>query len=167
MASAPRLAKPICSISVQTSWSAPRAGVRQPPRFRATRNIAKMPAGAVLITPGVRRRAVGRMPIFNVVVPPFDPADEWFDLGRDVSCSVYPGTSTRPRDRHEGRGGEQSALNMHRDESLGRTCASDQGMLLLPLPPTTTFRWYYHHSSLSFAVVRCRLRALATDVSSV
>jgi mannose-6-phosphate isomerase-like protein (cupin superfamily) len=34
---------------------------------------------AVLIPPGVRHRAVGPMTILNVVVPPFDPADEWFD----------------------------------------------------------------------------------------
>jgi mannose-6-phosphate isomerase-like protein (cupin superfamily) len=34
---------------------------------------------AVMIPPGVRHRAVGRMRILNVVVPPFDPADEWFD----------------------------------------------------------------------------------------
>ena len=34
---------------------------------------------AVLIPPGVRHRAAGRMTILNVVVPPFDPADEWFD----------------------------------------------------------------------------------------
>jgi hypothetical protein len=33
----------------------------------------------VLIPPGVRHRAVGRMTILNMVVPPFDPADEWFD----------------------------------------------------------------------------------------
>jgi hypothetical protein len=33
----------------------------------------------VLIPPGVRHRAVGRMTILNVVVPPFDPGDEWFD----------------------------------------------------------------------------------------
>ena len=37
------------------------------------------PGVAVLIPPGVRHRAVGRMTILNVVVPPFDPADEWFD----------------------------------------------------------------------------------------
>jgi mannose-6-phosphate isomerase-like protein (cupin superfamily) len=37
------------------------------------------PGTAVLIPPGVRHRAVGRMTILNVVVPPFDPADEWFD----------------------------------------------------------------------------------------
>lgn len=34
---------------------------------------------AILIRPGVRHRAVGRMTILNFVVPPFDPADEWFD----------------------------------------------------------------------------------------
>ncbi len=37
------------------------------------------PGHAVLIPPGVRHRAVGRMTLLNVVVPPFDPADEWFD----------------------------------------------------------------------------------------
>jgi len=34
---------------------------------------------AVLIRPGTRHRAVGRMKILNVVIPPFDKADEWFD----------------------------------------------------------------------------------------
>ncbi|MBA4189085.1 MAG: cupin [Planctomycetaceae bacterium] len=34
---------------------------------------------AIMIPPGVRHRAVGRMTIVNVVVPPFDEADEWFD----------------------------------------------------------------------------------------
>ena len=37
------------------------------------------PGSAVLIPPGVRHRAAGAMRILNVVVPPFDPADEWFD----------------------------------------------------------------------------------------
>ncbi len=41
--------------------------------------VAVGQGGAVLIPPGVRHRAVGRMTILNVVVPPFDPADEWFD----------------------------------------------------------------------------------------
>jgi hypothetical protein len=35
--------------------------------------------GAVLIPPGVRHRAVGRMMILDVVVPPFNPANEWLD----------------------------------------------------------------------------------------
>lgn len=34
---------------------------------------------AVMIPPGVRHRAVGRMTILNIVTPPFDPTDEWFD----------------------------------------------------------------------------------------
>ncbi len=34
---------------------------------------------AVLIPPGVRHRAAAPMRILNIVVPPFDPADEWFD----------------------------------------------------------------------------------------
>jgi mannose-6-phosphate isomerase-like protein (cupin superfamily) len=37
------------------------------------------PGMAVLIRPGTRHRAVGKMTILNVVVPPFDKADEWFD----------------------------------------------------------------------------------------
>jgi mannose-6-phosphate isomerase-like protein (cupin superfamily) len=33
----------------------------------------------VVIPPGTRHRAVGRMRILNIVLPKFDPADEWFD----------------------------------------------------------------------------------------
>ncbi len=33
----------------------------------------------VLIPPGVRHRAVGRMKVLVIVTPKFDPADEWFD----------------------------------------------------------------------------------------
>ena len=40
---------------------------------------AVRPGGAVLIPPGVRHRAAGRIAILDVVVPPFDPADEWLD----------------------------------------------------------------------------------------
>jgi mannose-6-phosphate isomerase-like protein (cupin superfamily) len=43
------------------------------------RRVAVHPGSAVLIPPGVRHRAVGKMVLLNVVVPPFDPADEWFD----------------------------------------------------------------------------------------
>jgi mannose-6-phosphate isomerase-like protein (cupin superfamily) len=43
------------------------------------RRVAVRPGSAVLIPPGVRHRAVGRMSILNVVIPPFDPADEHFD----------------------------------------------------------------------------------------
>jgi mannose-6-phosphate isomerase-like protein (cupin superfamily) len=37
------------------------------------------PGFAVYIPPGVRHRAAGRMKILNVVLPPFDEADEHFD----------------------------------------------------------------------------------------
>ena len=33
----------------------------------------------ILIPPGVRHRAIGRMRIINIVTPKFDPADEHFD----------------------------------------------------------------------------------------
>jgi mannose-6-phosphate isomerase-like protein (cupin superfamily) len=35
------------------------------------------PGMAVMIRPGTRHRAVGKMKILNVVVPPFDRNDEW------------------------------------------------------------------------------------------
>lgn len=37
------------------------------------------PGMCVVIRPGVRHRAVGRMKILNIVHPKFDPADEWCD----------------------------------------------------------------------------------------
>jgi hypothetical protein len=37
------------------------------------------PGGAILILLEMRYRSVGRMTILNIVVPPFDPADEWFE----------------------------------------------------------------------------------------
>lgn len=37
------------------------------------------PMTAILIKPGCRHRAVGRMRIVNMPVPAFDPNDEWFD----------------------------------------------------------------------------------------
>ena len=33
----------------------------------------------ILIRPGTRHRALGRMTVLNIVLPKFDPADEWFD----------------------------------------------------------------------------------------
>ena len=33
----------------------------------------------ILIRPGVRHRAVGRMKVLIIVIPKFDPTDEWFD----------------------------------------------------------------------------------------
>jgi mannose-6-phosphate isomerase-like protein (cupin superfamily) len=41
--------------------------------------IPVRPGVSVMIPPGVRHRAVGRMKVLIVVIPKFDPADEWFD----------------------------------------------------------------------------------------
>lgn len=43
------------------------------------KKVAIKPLTAVLIKPGCRHRAIGRMRIVNVVIPAFDPEDEWFD----------------------------------------------------------------------------------------
>ncbi len=37
------------------------------------------PGMCVMIRPGVRHRAIGRMKVLIVVLPKFDPHDEWFD----------------------------------------------------------------------------------------
>jgi len=39
------------------------------------------PLTAVMIKPGCRHRALGQLRLLNVVIPAFDPADEWFDEG--------------------------------------------------------------------------------------
>jgi mannose-6-phosphate isomerase-like protein (cupin superfamily) len=41
--------------------------------------IPVKPGLCILIKPGVRHRAVGKMKVLIVVLPKFDPADEWFD----------------------------------------------------------------------------------------
>ena len=41
--------------------------------------IPVKPMTSVLIKPGCRHRAVGKMQIVNIPVPAFDPEDEWFD----------------------------------------------------------------------------------------
>jgi len=41
--------------------------------------IPVTPFTAIFIKPGCRHRAVGKMRIVNVCIPPFDPEDEWFD----------------------------------------------------------------------------------------
>ena len=37
------------------------------------------PGSAVLIKPGCRHRAIGKLRFLNIPIPTFDPADEWFD----------------------------------------------------------------------------------------
>ncbi len=41
--------------------------------------VAVRPNSAVLIKPGCRHRAVGRMRILNIPIPAFDESDEYFD----------------------------------------------------------------------------------------
>lgn len=37
------------------------------------------PLTAILIRPGCRHRAIGKLTIVNIPIPAFDPHDEWFD----------------------------------------------------------------------------------------
>ena len=37
------------------------------------------PGSTVLIKPGCRHRAIGKLKILNMPIPAFDPDDEWFD----------------------------------------------------------------------------------------
>jgi mannose-6-phosphate isomerase-like protein (cupin superfamily) len=41
--------------------------------------IPVRPMMAIMIKPGCRHRAVGKMRIINIPIPAFDPEDEWFD----------------------------------------------------------------------------------------
>jgi mannose-6-phosphate isomerase-like protein (cupin superfamily) len=41
--------------------------------------MALRPGMCVMIRPGTRHRAIGRMKILNIVFPKFDASDEWFD----------------------------------------------------------------------------------------
>jgi mannose-6-phosphate isomerase-like protein (cupin superfamily) len=37
------------------------------------------PGMSIIIRPGIRHRAIGRMKILLLAIPKFDPTDEWFD----------------------------------------------------------------------------------------
>ena len=37
------------------------------------------PMSSIMIKPGCRHRAIGKLKILNIAIPKFDPADEWFD----------------------------------------------------------------------------------------
>lgn len=37
------------------------------------------PMTTIMIKPGCRHRAIGKLKIINVPIPAFDPEDEWFD----------------------------------------------------------------------------------------
>ena len=52
------------------------------PRTATTRRFEIVdfePATCIVIPPGVRHRAVGRMTVLIVVLPKLDPEDDWFD----------------------------------------------------------------------------------------
>lgn len=42
-------------------------------------SIPLRPGMAIMVRPGTRHRAVGKMTVLIVVWPKFDPQDEWFD----------------------------------------------------------------------------------------
>ncbi|MSU63334.1 MAG: cupin domain-containing protein [Pedosphaera sp.] len=42
-------------------------------------HIPVRPMSSVMIKPGCRHRAIGKLKILNVAIPAFDPSDEWFD----------------------------------------------------------------------------------------
>jgi mannose-6-phosphate isomerase-like protein (cupin superfamily) len=50
------------------------------------------PRTAVYLKPGCRHRAIGPLRLLNVVIPAFDPADEWFD---DDPAQVGSGGATK------------------------------------------------------------------------
>ena len=37
------------------------------------------PGMCIVIPPGVKHRGIGKFKIINIVIPKFDPTDEWFD----------------------------------------------------------------------------------------
>jgi mannose-6-phosphate isomerase-like protein (cupin superfamily) len=41
--------------------------------------LAVRPGTCIMIRPGTRHRAIGKMKVLIIVFPKFDPADEWFD----------------------------------------------------------------------------------------
>ncbi|HET6884548.1 MAG TPA: cupin domain-containing protein [Pirellulales bacterium] len=43
------------------------------------KRVAVRPGMAIMIRPGVRHRAIGRMKVLIFVLPKFDAEDEWFD----------------------------------------------------------------------------------------
>lgn len=43
--------------------------------------LAVRPGMCVMIRPGVRHRAIGKMKVLIVVFPKFDPGDEWIAEG--------------------------------------------------------------------------------------
>ena len=45
----------------------------------AGKSFPVKPMTSVMIKPGCRHRAIGKLRIINIPIPAFDPEDEWFD----------------------------------------------------------------------------------------
>src|SRR3954464_8024839 len=58
--------------------------------------IPVKPMTTILIKPGCRHRAVGKMKIVNVPVPAFDPNDEWFDDDEQAGATGARGAKAQP-----------------------------------------------------------------------
>ncbi len=41
--------------------------------------IPVRPLTSIMIQPGCRHRAIGKLKVLNIPIPAFDPTDEWFD----------------------------------------------------------------------------------------
>ena len=55
--------------------------------------LAVRPGMCVLIRPGVRHRAIGKMRVLILVLPKFDPKDEWFDDNRPAEPEMLTRSS--------------------------------------------------------------------------
>ena len=69
------------TIKPNSSYQKPLAAITIPGvEARNDGDVLRVePMTAILIKPGCRHRAVGKMRIVNVPIPAFDPDDEWFD----------------------------------------------------------------------------------------
>lgn len=65
------------------------------------------PGMCVMIRPGTRHRAVGKMKVLILVLPKFDPADEWFDddlpSEQPGGRSIHSSAPAQPAEGHNGR----------------------------------------------------------------
>ena len=43
------------------------------------KRVPVSPMTSIMIKPGCRHRAIGKLKIINIAIPRFDPHDEWFD----------------------------------------------------------------------------------------
>lgn len=87
--------------------------------------IPVQPGMCIMIRPRTRHRAIGRMKVLILVLPKFDPADEWFDTpgeaeGHGESSSrsgvtVQPVSATRAA-HFDGAGHDEAAIDVEETE---------------------------------------------------